>query len=176
MGDRGTAPQPNTKDTAMIPAIEFYKDPKKREIALRHKLGSTRVGYPGTCGAPCDDGCRWGSMGDLSITDANEARPRTRRLEHGGWFMDSFQEDKVIGVVVKIRIPRRRSRSEGIVRGEDHVSRVRYSAGMRSTMDGFCMTRRGLHEDEIDAAYEADSAAERYAEDCRDAEETEVEA
>lgn len=152
-------------------ATQFYRQPGTRETVRRYgRIRLVRIGEAYANGKPHSDGCSWqGEQGHLEVTPCNKISQLSRRLDHNGWYMDEIQEDKVIGVITKVRVPRRRARAEGITAdGDEGFSRVRFVPGYRTNLDGLCLARK-VHDDEMDAGYTADTLAEHYASDCREA-------
>lgn len=133
------------------------------------RIRLTRIGEALVNGAMREDGTRWGHESAVGeVRDCNKLNKGSRRLDHKGWFMDHFQEDTVLGVVVTVRIPRRRAKSEGLEADGSGFTRIRYVPGYRTSYDGFCMARTTM-DDLMDAGYAADTLAECGATECRDA-------
>jgi hypothetical protein len=75
------------------------------------------------------------------------------RLRHTGWFVDSFQSDTTHGIVV-------------------NLSHGRWLAGYSDPWNDDCYcVELYVYGDAQDAAFAAESMAERFAEDCREADE-----
>ena len=76
------------------------------------------------------------------------------RLQHTGWFTDSYQEETVIGIIASL-------------------THGRYIAGYRWTSNDERVYFGEIFIDETEAAQMADEHARVFAEHCRDSEETE---
>lgn len=158
----------------MRTAKQFYSNPKNRELV--RSTSYNRLSRMGKIpeGSRIESGRMAGWYGRHEETEgatpSHEEAPRA--VDHKGWFLDSFEEDTACGLVVRVRIPRRRARDERIEADEEGTfSRVRFMEGVRSTWGTDYVSRksRDLHDTPRDCAVSADEEARAYAEESREA-------
>lgn len=158
----------------MLTAKQYYVNPKNRELA--HSASYNRLRRIGTApeGGRIESGRMAGWYMRHEDTDnstpSHEVAPRA--VKHTGWYLDSLQGDTACGLVVRVRIPRKRAKQERIEADEEGTfSRVRFLEGVRDTWGSDYVSRksRDLHDNERDCALAADREAEIYAEASREA-------
>ena len=162
----------------MKTATQYYTSPKNRENAKSKyrrldRIGTPPEGFriqkgPEDKRAPRLDG--WvGAHTEFpgSVTVDKVGRCGT----FGAWYTNSFQDETVCGIVVTVRIPRKRAKAERIPATDgDGFTRVRYLEGIREPWGADVVSRKAsdLHDDEMSAARSADREAEIWAEEARD--------
>jgi hypothetical protein len=157
----------------MITATAYYSSPKNRELvkasqyARLNRIGKVPEAFR------IKEGRNKGWIGSYHESDnsrtSHEVAPRA--VKHTGWFVDSFESATACGIVVTVRIPRRRARLDKVAADEvGTFTRVRFVEGIREQWGNDIVSRlsRDLHDDERDAAVSADSEAQAFADACRD--------
>ena len=155
----------------MKTATVYYSNPKNRELVKSKYNRLSRIGEPS--GAfTISEGRNKGWVSSHEVDGSrtsHEVAPRA--VQHTGWFVDSSEDETACGIVVTVRIPRRRARLDKVAADENGTfTRVRFVEGIRDTSGNDIVSRlsRDLHDDERDAAVSADSEAKYHAEECRE--------
>jgi hypothetical protein len=157
----------------MKTAATYYSNLKNRELAKSAKYNRLlRLGK-----MPDTFQIKEGRLSGWVCTSQEPDECRTshdvapRAVQHTGWFVNSFEDETAYGIVISVRIPRKRAGLDKVAADESGTfTRVRFVEGVRDSWGNCFLSRKSsdLHDDERDAAASADSEAESHAEECRE--------
>lgn len=167
----------------MIPAATYYKNPKNREKVSLLWNRLARIGNaPEVFRVRATPENRRPALENwIGIEEkfspfsepSHEVAPRS--VQHAGWYVNSFEDETVRGLVLQVRIPRKRAKSEKVESESNYsregtFTRVRYLEGCTSNSDFeyFSRSSSDLHDNARDCAVGADSAAESLAEELKE--------